>query len=209
MGRVVLCLVDNFLGVVQQEGAKLKRRTIGWAKLLKYVKETIFREGNRKITYQDKATIDSNAVHSSPQSSGGWKEVGGNAGAENHTQSHGERPAHVEELVAGGADSDSGQATDHARGVPGSPGQDWSAEQADGSNDSANNSTVCKPGSLLGTNSRSVGDAASDHAAPNHGCNAHSHGDHTTPVNLRHHCFIVIQTKLDFVPSSWQQETGR
>ena len=25
VGRVVLCLVDNFLGVVQQEGAKLKK----------------------------------------------------------------------------------------------------------------------------------------------------------------------------------------
>ena len=38
MGRVVLCLVDDFLGVVQQEGAKLGRRTLGsvCAKLLKW-----------------------------------------------------------------------------------------------------------------------------------------------------------------------------
>merc|ERR1719336_3147802 len=57
---MILCLVDDFLGVVQQEGAK-----------------------------QDKATVDSNAVHPSPQSSGGRKEVGGNASTENHTQSHG------------------------------------------------------------------------------------------------------------------------
>ena len=28
MGRVVLCLVDNFLGVVQQEGAKLEKRKL-------------------------------------------------------------------------------------------------------------------------------------------------------------------------------------
>ena len=27
VGRVVLCLVDDFLGVVQQEGAKLEKRT--------------------------------------------------------------------------------------------------------------------------------------------------------------------------------------
>ena len=27
VGRVVLCLVDDFLGVVQQESAKLERRT--------------------------------------------------------------------------------------------------------------------------------------------------------------------------------------
>ena len=162
-----------------------------------------------KITYKDQATIDSNAVHSSPQSSGGWKEVGGNAGAENHTQSHGKGPAHVEELVAGGAHSDSGQSTDHARGVPGSPGEDRPAEQADGSNDSANNSTVGKPGSLLGTNSRSVGDAASYHATPNHGCNAHSHGNQTTSVNLGNHCVRIIETKLGLVPSSLQQETDR
>merc|ERR1719234_2299368 len=46
VGRMVLCLVDNFLGVVQQEGAE-----------------------------QDKATIHGNAVHSCAKSSGGWKEV--------------------------------------------------------------------------------------------------------------------------------------
>merc|ERR1719450_1784826 len=49
--------MDDFLGVVQQEGAK-----------------------------QDKATVDSNAVHPSHQSSGGRKEVGGNASTENHTR---------------------------------------------------------------------------------------------------------------------------
>ena len=27
VGRVVFCLVDNFLGVIQQEGAKLEKRT--------------------------------------------------------------------------------------------------------------------------------------------------------------------------------------
>jgi len=139
-----------------------------------------------KITHQDKATIDSNAVHSSPQSSGGRKEVGGNASAENHSKSHGKGPAHVEELVAGGAHSDSGQSTDHASGVPGSSCQDWPAKQTDGSNDGTNNSTVGKPGSLLSTNSRSVGDAASNHAAPDHGCNAHSHGNKTAPVNQVH-----------------------
>ena len=38
VGRVVLCLVDDFLGVVQQEGAKLGKRTLGTgcAKLLKW-----------------------------------------------------------------------------------------------------------------------------------------------------------------------------
>ena len=35
VGRVGFGLVDNFLGVVQQEGAKLERRTSRWAKLLK------------------------------------------------------------------------------------------------------------------------------------------------------------------------------
>merc|ERR1719341_1542979 len=39
---------------------------------------------------------------------------------------------------------------------------------------------------LPGTNSRSVGDAASHHAGPNHGCNAHSHGNQTTSVNQVH-----------------------
>ena len=35
VGRVGFGLVDNFLGVVQQEGAELERRTSRWAKLLK------------------------------------------------------------------------------------------------------------------------------------------------------------------------------
>ena len=28
VGRVVLCLVDNFLGVIQQEGAKLEKKNL-------------------------------------------------------------------------------------------------------------------------------------------------------------------------------------
>merc|ERR1719341_1558450 len=112
---MVLCFVDNFLGVVQQEGAK-----------------------------QDKATIDSDAVHAS--------------------------------------------------GVPGSPGQDGATEEADWSNDSAHDSTVCKPGSLLGANSRGVRDAASNHAAANHGCDAHSHGDETAPANQVHGCWRPVDS---------------
>merc|ERR1711994_711233 len=148
VGGVVLSLVDHFLGVVEQEGAE-----------------------------QDKATIDSDAVHASTQGGGGWKEVGGDAGTEDDAETHGQGAAHVEELVTGGAHGNSVQTTNHARRVPGRPGEDGPTKQTDGSNDSTHNRTVSKPGCLLGSNSRGVGNAAHDHAAADHGGDAHSHGD--------------------------------
>merc|ERR1719270_1884613 len=157
VGGVVLSLVDHFLGVVQQEGAE-----------------------------QDKATIDSDAVHASTQGGGGWQEVGGDAGTEDDAETHGQGAAHVEELVTGGAHGHSGQTTNHARSVPGRPGEDGPTKQTDGSNDSTHNCTVGKPGCLLGADSRRVGNAACDHAAADHGGDAPSHGDEAAPVHQVH-----------------------
>ena len=64
------------------------------------------------------------------------------------------------------------------------PGEDGPTKQTDGSNDSTHNCTVSKPGCLLGANSRGVGNAACDHAAADHGGDAHSHGDEAAPVHL-------------------------
>ena len=132
--------------------------------------------------YQNKTAINSNAVHSSPQGCGGREEVGGDAGAENDTQPHGKGSAHVEELVAGSAHGHSGESAHHACSVPGSPGQDRATEQAEWGNEGADNSAVGEPGGLLGADSGGVRDAARDHAGPDHGGNAHAHGNKSTPV---------------------------
>merc|ERR550534_3169760 len=94
VGGVVLSLVDHFLSVVEQEGAE-----------------------------QDKAAIDSDAVHASTQGGGGWKEVRGDTGTEDDAETHGQGAAHVEEFVTGGAHGNSGQTTNHACRVPGRPGK--------------------------------------------------------------------------------------
>ena len=142
---------------------------------------------------QDKTAIDNNAVHSKGLS--GREEAGSDAGAENDTQPHGKGSAHVEELVAGSAHGHGGESAHHACSVPGSPGQDRATEQADWGNDGADDSAVGEPGGLLGADSGGVRDAARDHAGPDHGGNAHAHGNKSAPADLRIYLFNLLNSK--------------
>ena len=68
-----------------------------------------------------------------------------NGCSKDDAESHGQRSAHVQELVAGSCGGHSGKATHHAGRVPGCTGEDGPAQEADWSNDSAKNHAVADP----------------------------------------------------------------
>ena len=103
------------------------------------------------------------------------------------TKSHGQGASHVEELVTGGANSHGGETSHHASSVPGSPGQDRSAQQTHRGDDGANDGTVSQPGQLLGAQAGLVGDGPGHHRATDHGGDADPHGEEASPGHQVHH----------------------
>ena len=137
---------------------------------------------------EDEASVHGHAVEASSHGRGGREEGGAEAGAEHNAEAHGQGPAHVEELVTGGAHGHCGEAAHHAGSVPGGPGQDGAPEHAQGGDHSANNSAVGEPGQLLSAQCpRGVGDGARHHGTSDHGRNGDPHGHEATSGHQVHH----------------------
>lgn len=114
--RMVLGSMDDLLSVIKHESAE-----------------------------KNKATVEGERVDSGAQSRGGWQEVGGDGRGKDHPESHGQRPSHVQELVAGSASGHRAKAADHSCRVPGGAIKDGTAEEANGGDDGADHPAVGHP----------------------------------------------------------------
>lgn len=135
-----LGLVDDLLGVVEQEGAE-----------------------------QQQARVDADRVERGANSRGRWQEYRAQRGSEHHTEANGQRATHVQEAIARGAIGDGRKATGHTSGVQCSAKQNWPTEDAQWCNHRTHHATMQSPGQLFGAEPRPILDRVRQHRRANHG----------------------------------------
>merc|ERR1712165_378501 len=77
-----------------------------------------------EATKEDQTTVQSHGVYTSPESSSRGEKCACYGAHEDNAKAHGQRATHVQKLVTGCCCGNGCQTTDHACGVPCSPGDD-------------------------------------------------------------------------------------